>query len=169
MPSVDQLLKGFSLNVPILVDLINAGAALIGFLFIFRAFLKLKIYGEMRSMMAPHARLNQVILLLVVGTILIYVPYATTQLLADAIFGQPYIEEMPYVQTLWTAEIQYVGKTIMKLIGRIALVKGMIQIGTYQEGGRHSLSKSVTHILAGMCAINIEHSLSLLMGLFELE
>jgi len=167
---MDYFFIRLSENVDLLRQVINAIASLFGFLLIFRALLKLKIYGEMRSMMAPHARLNQILLLLFVGIVLIALPSATTPVLLDALFGTPMIKELQYNSAQPTIDdIQYAAKRIMRLIGSFALVRGILQIGTYQEGGRHSLSKSLTHIIAGILAINIQTSLEILMSLFGVD
>lgn len=165
--SADQLFIHFSDYVPILIDLINATAALIGFALIFKAFLKLKIYGEMRSMMAPHARLNQILLLLLVGTLLIAIPHATTSVLLDAFFGNPTIKGLEYgAYSSFSDEIEYAAKRVVQLIGSIALVRGIVQLSSHQEGGRNSASKSITHIIAGVFAINVQATIHLLHGLF---
>jgi hypothetical protein len=160
----------FSQHVPLLIDLTMETASLVGFFFIFRAFIKLKIYGEMRSMMAPHARLNQILLLLFSGAALIYFPGTTREILVDAFFGTPVIKELPYGETQNIhQDIQLAAKQIMRLIGHISLLRGIVQLGSYQEGGRHSLGKSITHVLGGVCAINIQQTLDLLKNLVGVD
>jgi intracellular multiplication protein IcmC len=160
----------FSKHAALLIDLTLDAAALIGFMFIFRALIKLKIYGEMRSMMTPHARMNHILLLLVAGVLLVYLPHTTRPLLMDAFLGTPTIKDIPYHsgQSL-TTEMQQAVTWVMKLIGHIALVRGIVQLGTYQEGGRHSLGKSLTHIMGGVCAINIHQTSDLLKTLIGVE
>lgn len=163
--SADQLFIQFSEHVDLIINLVNMGAVLVGVTFIFKALLKLKIYGEMRSMMAPHARLNQIFLLLFVGALLMSVPSATRSILEDALLGDRAIKGLAYMPSSHvTEEIQEAAKNIVRLIGSVALVRGLIQLGSYQEGGRHPLGKSFTHIIAGIFAINVQASINLFTG-----
>lgn len=165
--SADQFFIRLSDHASLLIELVKATAVLIGFLFIFRAFLKLKIYGEMRSMMAPHARLNQILLLLFMGTLLVSVPYATRDLFMDALFGSPTIKELVYdTSDHFSAALTYAAKRLVRLMGYVAFVRGIVQLGTYQEGGRHTIGKPMTYIVAGVLAINIEQTRRLISSLF---
>src|SRR5437764_9809062 len=93
-PSAEVLLVNFSRNIPLIQKLIMVLAFFMGMFFIFRALLKLKIYGEMRTMMSPHARLNQVLLLLFAGALLMYLTTATIPVIVDAVFGSPTITQL---------------------------------------------------------------------------
>jgi hypothetical protein len=167
LPAADRIFMRFSEHSELLVSLVQITAVLIGFIFVFKAFLKLKIYGEMRSMMAPHARLNQILLLLFVGTLLIAVPYATRDVLVDAFFGSPTIAGLRYDSSRhFSSELVLAAKRLVRLVGYVAFVRGLVQLGTFQEGGRYTLGKPMTYIVAGIFAINIEQTRRLIQDLF---
>jgi hypothetical protein len=165
---MEQLFINIAQQVPTLITLIHRTAALLGFLLVFRALLKLKIYGEMRTMMAPQGRLGHIVLLLFVGVLLLYLGTATENILMDALFRNPAvaIPEMSYGESQpLSADILLAAKWIIRLVGYISLFRGILQIGFYQEGGRHSMTKSITHIIAGICAINIQQTFNLLSSI----
>lgn len=166
--TADELLINFSKRVPLIYNLIVNLAAFVGFAFIFRALIKLKIYGEMRTMMSPHARLNQVLLLLVSGVLLIHLTEATIPVMLDALFGSSTITQLPYEhEQSTTAMLQLATKRVVQVIGVFSLMRGIMQVAGHQEGGRHPIGKAITHIVSGVFAINIQLSLDLLQGLFR--
>jgi intracellular multiplication protein IcmC len=169
MTSLTQLLVNFSQNVPIIEGIIRAFAFLVGSFFILRALIKLKIYGEMRTMLSSHGRLNQVLLLLFAGVLLIYLQNLTIPVMLSAVFGDGSIKGLAYNDTLNLSEqVQYAAKRIMQFIGLAAVFRGIVQLASYQEGGRHPMGKSITHILSGIMAVNIQYSIDLLHRVFGL-
>jgi len=164
----DQLFINFSRNIPTINDIVTTLAFFIGCFFIFRALLKLKIYGEMRTMMAPNARLNQVLIFLFAGALLMYLKDATMPMLVDAVFGSPTKNPLAYdTSNNMAAAVQLAAKHIIQFIGLVSLVRGIMQLTGQQEGGRSPMGKAITHIIAGVFAINVQQSINLVQGVFE--
>lgn len=164
--SASEMLINFSRNVPTIQKIVEALAFLTGVFFVFRALLKLKIYGEMRTMMSPHARLNQVLLLLFSGVLLLYLSTTTLSVMTDTLFGSPVIKDIAYSSNpSMNTQVQYAGKKVIQLIGMVSVFRGIIQLASYQEGGQRSIGKAITHIISGAFAVNVEQSIKLLDGI----
>jgi short subunit fatty acids transporter len=169
LPASDEMLIHFSTQIPILENILMATTFFIGCILIVQATFKLKIYGEMRTMMAPHARINQIVILYCAGAALMYVSQATIPLAVDALFGSPHLTQLSYDahQFNFNSQIQEAVKRVIRLIGQFSFIRGILQIARMNDsGGRHTLSKAITHIIAGACAINIEQTLHLVKASF---
>ncbi|GAB4222675.1 MAG: hypothetical protein Tsb005_15300 [Gammaproteobacteria bacterium] len=153
-----QLLVNLSNNFPAIERLVTGLAYVIGVILVIRALYYLKVYGELRTMMAAQSSLKAPMTYLVVGAVFIFLPTAKG-ILFQTVFDDSSTAALSYIpQTTSTtfglgliAVLRFV-----QLIGIIAFIRGwMIVASVAGHGGRASLGKGIVHIVAGIFAMNI--------------
>lgn len=158
-----------SQNFPNLWRLATAFAYLAGIIFIFRAVFQLKQYGEMTAMRASGTTIKGPIILFICGSALIFLPTIKASLLASS-FG--YSNQLPISYSSSSGIVDVATKRalmqLMQLMGIIAFVRGWIQLShlSSPSGGQHSVGKALTHIIGGLCAINIQGTVYMLQSTF---
>ncbi len=166
--SVDagQMLINLSEAYEPVVRLITATAYTIGVLFVFRALYHLKVYGELRTMMSSQGTgLKQPGALLLTAAMLIFIPTGFEAIL-NSTFG--YEQILDY--GVWNGEDDAVNFDvtvavfkIIQVIGYISFIRGwMLLAKSAQQGSQGGFGKGLTHILAGVFAINIVGTLNML-------
>lgn len=148
-----------SYSLPAVYKLVTGAAYIIGLAFAFKAIYSLKVYGEMRTMMASQTGLKEPLTYLVVAGILIYFPTGFA-LVMNTTFG--YSSPLQYSQ--WPGGVAGSYQTsfgallmLIQVIGVIAFVRGwmMLARGTGQGSAPGSFGKGMTHIIAGVLAMNV--------------
>ncbi|NKB46539.1 MAG: type IV secretion protein IcmC [Legionellales bacterium] len=161
MADAVQMLTNLASVQPNLYKLVTGAAYVIGLAFIFRALYHLKIYGELRTMMASQTGLKEPLAYLFVGTMLLYLPTGFSTVMQTA-FG--YDNVLAYTDWRTTSgSITGPGGVailrLVQLVGAIAFVKGwMILARSAGQGGGaqgNTTGKGLTHIFGGVAGMNI--------------
>ncbi len=155
-PDVGTMLANFATTIPQLMKLVTALAYVMGMFLIVKGVAGLKEAGEARTQMSAHHGLKGPLILVGIGTMLLYLPTSVGVGL-DTFWTSPnpYGYETPG-DDQWSALIQD-AYLVVQLIGTISFVRGLIiltQLGG-QGGQPGTLSKGLMHIIAGALCINM--------------
>lgn len=152
--SAETMLANIAQQVPILMRLVTAIAYVFGMFLILTGIIKLKHAGESRTMMSQEHSLITPIVLIAVGTFLLYIP-TSVQVGLSTFWSSPnpygYLQE----QDQWS---QFINDCflIIQFIGTIAFIRGLVIMSKL---GGHSqpdaFSRGLTHIIGGIFCINI--------------
>src|SRR3990167_61767 len=151
IPSASDILQNLTQELPMLMRLVTAFAYVMGIYMIFYGILKLKQYGEQRSMMSQEKHLQGTIVMLVVGALLLYLP-TSVQIGMSTFWSNPspygYLSE---ASDQWGTVIKDVF-LVMQLFGTIVFIKGLIILShlTGQGHQQGMLAKGITHIVGGL-------------------
>lgn len=160
------MLINISKFVPDFWRLITAGAYLLGILFIFKAFYKLKVYGEARAMMSSQSSMKEPATYILVGSALMYYPTMRDRMVTT-VFGDDSILKYsdwsgPNSMKGYSTEAIFM---IVQLIGLIAFIRGWILLShtAGQQGAQPgTFGKALTHIFGGVLAMNIVGTINIL-------
>ena len=151
-----QVLININRAYPALHSLITAFCYLMGFALIIRGVFYLKMYGELRTMMSTQTSVKIPIVLIFVGSVLIFIPTTYTTL-SLSFFGTSSVLRYDQVSSSMDPRLLEAIVGIIQLIGLISFIKGwMILVANAQQpGGQATVGKAATHIIGGLCAYNI--------------
>jgi len=155
VPDAGSMLANLSETVPQFMKLVTAMAYVMGMALIFRGLLALKQYGESRTMMSSQHELKGPLILMSVGTALLYLPTAVGTGLTT-FWGSPNAYAYPTASSdQWDSLIQdcYL---VVQLIGTVAFIRGLLtltHLGSQAQPG--TMSKGFTFIAAGALCINL--------------
>lgn len=168
--SIETILLGVKNFLVQFEKVIVALFYLIGIIFAVRTFMLLKQYGESRSMSGGQMTLRKPILTFIVAVVLLYAP-GMIDAFIFTIYPASYYD---YTITQGSSGeydlIIFVASRIMQVIGYIAFLRGWILLVRIGEQGAPpgALAKSLLHIIAGVLAINIVGTFSLLGAIIGL-
>lgn len=156
-PTLQTMLINASSQFPAIWKLVTAAAYLMGVAFILRGVYQLKVYGDLRTMMSTQTNLKQTLIVLIVGTVLMYIPTAFRSAMMST-FGTTVPEAIPYQsQGDISGEAMNAIMKFVQLIGIISFIRGWIYLThASNPGGHSSFGKGITHIIGGLLAVNIE-------------
>jgi intracellular multiplication protein IcmC len=161
MTDAVQMLTNLANVQPNVYKLVTGAAYIIGLSFIFRALYHLKIYGELRTMMASQTGLKEPLMYLFAGAMLLYLPTGFGTVMQTS-FG--YDSVLAYSDWQLGGGMAFTpgGRAILmlvQLVGVIAFIKGwMILARSIGQGGAsqgNTTGKALTHILGGVAGMNI--------------
>jgi intracellular multiplication protein IcmC len=165
--NAQEMLETFSTNVPMLMRLVTAFAYVMGMYFIFAGILKLKHFGEARTMMSHEHSLKGPIIFLIVGTALLYLPSAV-EVGMTTFWSVPcpycYLEE----NDQWTSFLSNIF-IVMQLFGVIAFIRGLVILSHMGGHGGHqqgTFGRAMTHIIGGIFCINIYQFVQVILVTF---
>jgi len=164
MPNVYDILNNIYANLPNLFRFVTGGSVLIGFWFMLRAVYQLRMYGELRTMMASQTNIAGPLLFLIAGISLMYWP-SLMQTMMSTVFA--YTSPLSYTQDSSSETFNMAIKVcggIIQFVGFIAFIRGWILLTGYgQQSSRGPVvGKGLAHILSGICAVNIYGSWAIL-------
>lgn len=156
IPDLATMVKNLSANMGQLMQFVTALAYVMGMYFIIEGILKLKKFGESRTMMSEQGSLRVPMIYFFVGGFLLYLPSAV-QVGLTTFWEDP----TPYAyvsdsQDPWVQLIQAVF-VIIQLIGTIAFIRGLVilsHVGGH-GGQQGQFGKALAHIIGGILLINI--------------
>lgn len=155
--SLQQMIVNLSRTYPDLWRLITATAYIIGFVFIFQALYHMKIYGELRTMMASQTSFKTPLTYFVAGSSLIYIPTAYN-ILEKTFFNTTGATILGYAgqQAVGYSEAMSAVLGFVQIVGLIAFVRGWVIVAKgSRQGAQMSIGKGMMHIIGGLLAINI--------------
>lgn len=153
--SAQDMLVNIASQIPNLMKLLTAIAYVMGMFFIFNGLLKLKHYGEQRTMMSQEHNLAGPILLITIGVLLLYLP-TSVQVGVSTFWTEPnpygYLKE----EDQW-AQFFNICYLIVQFVGTIAFIRGLVILSQLSQhsGGQGAFGKGLTHIIGGIFCINI--------------
>ena len=166
--SAQDMLTSFAKNIPNLMRMVTAIAYVLGMFFIFNGILKLKQYGESRTMMSGDRGLTGPVVTIAVGTLLLYLP-TSVQVGMSTFWTNP----NPYGYVLETDQWQEfinICFMIVQFIGTIAFIRGLVMmshLGSQSQQG--AFSKGLTHIIGGIFCINIYQFVQVVATTFGIQ
>lgn len=169
---VESMLLTVSNQFPGIYRLITALAYLMGIAFIFRGVYQLKVYGDLRTMMSVQTNFKATMMVFFAGTALLYAPTAFKSMLLSTFATTTVADPMSYepASSLSTLLASQAVLRFMQLIGTISFIKGWVSLTHVSNpNGRSTMGKAVTHIVAGLLAINIEGTKEMLQASFGMS
>ncbi len=156
-------------NYQPLLQTVAALGYLVGLWFLVFGFLKLKIYGQMRTMMAAHTSIVPPLMYMFVGTILMYLPFVVETSLFT-IWGSG--DVLAYLgsgspSSAWTTYFRPIVH-IMTLIGYVSFIRGwmvLVRVGG-QQSQPGAFNKGFMHIFGGILAINFLGTVEIIRNSF---
>ncbi|KAF5271536.1 hypothetical protein FQR65_LT05156 [Abscondita terminalis] len=167
--SVETMLLHMTDQFPNIYRLITALAYLMGIAFIFRGVYQLKVYGDLRTMMSVQTNFKATMMVFFAGTALLYAPTAFNSMMLSTFATTDVKDPMSYmpVHNMSTLLASRAVLLFVQLIGTISFIKGWVSLThTSNPNGRSSVGKAVTHIVAGLLAVNIEGTKEILQASF---
>lgn len=164
IPSAQIMVANIAAQVPAVMRLVTATAYVIGIYFIFMGLLKLKQYGESRTMMSSDHSLSAPIIFLTVGALLLYLPTSvevglTTFWSSPSPYG--YVSQSDQWGTFFNTIF-----VIIQLLGTISFIRGLIILAGM--GGGHAqqgtLGRGLTHIIGGIFCINLYQFVQMILS-----
>jgi intracellular multiplication protein IcmC len=168
-PRVESMLVNLSTEFPAFYRLITASAYILGVAFIFRGVYQLKVYGDLRTMMSVQTNFKATMMLFFAGAALLYAPTAFKSMLLSTFATTSMSDPMSYQPSggILSPLASSAVLRFIQLIGTISFIRGWVHLAhSSNPNGRSTLGKAVTHILAGLLAINIEGTRQILQASF---
>lgn len=153
--SAEDMINRIATQLPQLMRLVTAFAYVMGMYLIFVGILKLKQYGESRTMMSQSHELKGPMIFIAVGALLLYFP-TSVQVGLSSFFAEP----SPYGYLEGTDEwAGFMNNVFMviQLFGTIAFIRGLLLLSRLGgHGGQpDTFGRAMTHIIGGIFCINI--------------
>lgn len=149
------IIHNIALQMPNLMRMVSAIAYVMGMYFVFLAVVKLRAYGEARTMMSQEHSLKGPLIYLAIGAFLIYIP-TSVQVGMSTFWSEPnpygYLQE----KDQWSEFMKDL-YLIIQFIGIIAFIRGLV-IMTHlagQGGQPGTFAKGMTHIIGGIFCLNM--------------
>jgi len=172
VPTIGEMIISLNRDLPYLETLARSASYVMGMLFIMRGLYKLKVYGEMRTMMSSNASITGPLMLLISGGIFLYLPGAFQQTLLtffSTATPSP-LDYMPDKNEEYNLLLTAVVNTV-RLIGIVAFLKGWMilsKAGEQQGAQQGGVGKGLTHVLGGILAVNIVGTMHVLASTFSI-
>lgn len=152
--TAQSMVQTVSQQVPSLMRAVTAFAYVAGMALIVFSILKLKQYGESRTMMSHERQLLPAMALMITGALLLYLP-SSVQIGLSTFWSTPNPYGYLQLQDQWN---QFLSACylIIQLIGTIALIRGLLilsKIGSHAQGA--TVGKGLLHVIGGILCINI--------------
>lgn len=163
--NIEQSLINLQGSIPAFQALVTAFAYVGGLAFVFKGIFKLKKYGEMRTMMSGHADLKGALIVLFIGTVLIYYPSLEQSMLLT-LFNDTAISPLEYSNRISLSYQAYQALLMcVQLVGSISFIRGWFMLSHLAEQSQqNTLGKALTHIIGGIMAINIQGTINVIQG-----
>ena len=153
--SADDFLTRIATQIPMLMRMVTAIAYVLGIYFVIAGIMKLKEYGESRTMMSQQHNLRGPLIFIIVGAFLLYLP-TTVNVGLSTFWTDPNPYAYVTQQTAWS-DFWNTCFLIVQFVGTIAFIRGLVILSHLGgHGGQPgTFSRGVTHIIGGIFCINI--------------
>lgn len=168
--TASDMLANIVAQLPALTKMVTAIAYVMGMGFIIAALMKLKLYGEARTMMSQQHHLSQPVAFLVVGAFLMYLPSAINTTMSTFWTNPNPYGYLNEAAPWWTTSINDV-IMVIQFFGLIAFIRGLVIVSHLggHHGGQGGLGKGLTHIIGGIFCINIYQFVQLILFTLGLQ
>ncbi len=140
-----------------IIHLITGFSFLMGIAFTVAAIYHLKVYGEMRTMMASQTGLKEPLGYLMVAAVMLYLPTAVDMMM-KTLFDYTEFRDLEYITVDSGVYKQSLVAVLglVQIVGLISFIRGWGLIKKSSElGQRGGYGKGLTHIIGGIMAMNI--------------
>lgn len=150
-----SMINHLQYQFPAILQLVTAFAYLSGIALTVKGVYSLKIYGQGQTMMSHQHSLRIPLTYIMVGTALIFSPQlVNVGMMSLFATNNPliYPSSGPYNLPIYTGILYMV-----QMIGFISFVRGWFKLShpSQHGGGQSQFGSAMTHIIGGLCAINI--------------
>lgn len=152
---IEDVLNNLYDNIQPLIRLAVACAYVSGFMLVLSALYKLRIYGEVRTMMPSHAQMSGPAIQFVMGLFLLFLPtiinMSVYTIWHDSVMAYPGAGD-DLMKTMEKAII-----VVIKLFGFVAVIRGVLAMSkSGNQGAQPGLfTKGLVHFVGGILAINV--------------
>jgi intracellular multiplication protein IcmC len=156
VPDAATMLMNLANSIPDFMRLITACAYVMGITFIYQGILGLKEFGESRTMMTSSHSLKGPLIMISVGTALLYLPSSVAVGL-NTFWSSPNPYGYEAATTDQWSTLYQDCFLLIQLIGTFTFIRGLViltQLGG-QGGQPGTFAKALTHIIAGVLCINL--------------
>jgi len=166
--SAQTMLTNIQNNLPDLTKMVTAFAFVIGMAMVIMGIMQLKHVGEMRMQMSHEHHLGKPLLMIAMGTMLIYLPSAV-QVGMSTFWSTP----NPYGYNLQSDQWQQtinVCIAIVQFIGIVSFIRGLILL-SHASGGhqQNAFMKGLMHVIGGIFCINIYQFVQVILGTLGIQ
>lgn len=154
VPNAADMLANIAAQIPQLTSMVTAISYVTGMYFIIMGVIKLKHFGESRTMMSAEHSIRGPIVYLTVGVLLIYIP-TSVQVGMSTFWTNP--NPYGYTQEVsqWNEFIN-VCFVIIQFIGAVSFIRGLVLLSHMgNQSSQGAFGKGITHIIGGIFCINI--------------
>lgn len=154
--SAQSMLINLDRSLPAVMSMIVAICVVVGLALMFSAIYKLKVYGELRTMTASNTNLKEPLTMLLAASFFLFLPTALHDTLFT-LYATPNFTPLSYI-TSEVPQFQLGLKAILdvvRIIGLVSFIRGWLYLVQATQQGRGGFGKGMTHIIAGILALNI--------------
>lgn len=170
IPTLDQVIARIGNNIGALMEMVTAFAYVMGIYLVVMGVMELKKYGESRTMMSSEHSLKKPLILIFVGTALVFLPSSINTGLTT-LWNEPV--PLGYVTEAGNPWSELVGNSfiILQFIGVIAFIRGLIKLThlTGHGGQPGQFASAMTHIIGGILCINMYDTVRLVLATLGME
>lgn len=167
------MLSTLQLSLGAIWQMLMASCWLFGIMVLLSGMLKLKKYGQMTVFMMSHAELVGPLSRILVGTLLIYTPYAIDTVLGTLWQDATVSDIQGYPASTSTGSASLMGPvfTIIQVIGLIAFIRGMLKLTKAGEQGTQpgTIPSAFMLVFGGVMCMNIVETLNTVRSTIGLE
>lgn len=155
---VTQLLINISNQLGPVQKMMTGAAYVMGIALFFKGLYHLKIYGELRTMMASQTSLKQPLTYMCIGAVFLYMPTAL-EVMLQSTFGDPALtpfEQWVGAKATGSELAMRAVFRVIQVVGLFAFLRGwMLLVKSAQQGAQSQFGKGLVHIVGGIFAMNV--------------
>lgn len=154
VPALQDMINHLSSSIPSLMKLVTGSAFVMGMYLMISSVIRMKHFGEMRSMMGREHAVWGPIIQFFVGAFLIYLP-STVHMMMWTLWN---VSSPLAYSTASSTNSEFISSCflIIQLVGTIAFIRGLLFLNEAgSDKGQNSIGKGLTHLIGGILCINI--------------
>lgn len=149
-----EMLQHLAKVMPQFIELLETLMYVTGMIFIFRGVYRLKMYGDIRTMMSSHTEMKGPAIYFLIGSVFLFLP-TTIRSSLETFFGSPNVLAITPGQDPFSKALGDI-RMVLVFLGYVAFFRGWMLIGQLADSGqRGSFGKGVTYIISGILLINV--------------
>lgn len=160
-----SMINRLQTQLPGVTRLVSAFAYVSGLMFTMKGIYALKVYGQMMTAMSPQHSIKVPLTYLLAGTILVFSPQIVN-IAMMTVFSTSNPLQYPSNDN-FSSNVYSGVLYLVQVVGFISFIRGwFILAHPQQQGGQSQFGKAMTHIIGGLCAINIGGAINILENSF---
>lgn len=161
--SPQTILANIQKAVPKLTQMVTAIAFVMGIFMVISGIIQLKHFGEMRTQMSHEHHLGKPLLIITIGTLLIYLP-SSVQMGMSTFWSTPNPYGYIIQSDQWQQAIN-VCFAVIQFIGIVSFIRGLVLL-SHTGGGGHqgAFGKGLMHVIGGIFCININQLIQVILA-----
>ncbi len=164
---VAQMLINLQRSYPGIIKLITSFSFVAGIALTLNALYKLKVYGEIRTMMGGQTDLKGPLLMLLVAGVFLFLPTAVDTIMMTT-FGTTAFTPLSYISKEavgFEAGMEAV-LGLVQIVGLIAFIRGWLMIMKSSQQGQGGMGKGLIHVCGGIFAMNVSGTKEVIWSTF---